>query len=61
MGASLTMIDRHHRHLTHGVREHAIRLREELNARQRPRWTLVDVRWTPKPDGAASADNGNSG
>jgi len=61
MGASLTMIDRHHGHLTRGGREHAIRLLDEPSARQRPRWTLVDVRWTPKPDGAASADNGNIG
>ena len=61
MGASLTMIDRHHGHLTRGVREHAIRLRDELSAEQRPRWTLVDAAWTPKPAAAASQDNGSIG
>jgi integrase len=60
MGASLTMIDRHYGHLARDGREHAIRLLDELSAGQRPRWTLVDVAWTPKPAAAASRDNGSS-
>jgi integrase len=59
MGASLTMIDRHYGHLARDGREHAIRLLDELSAGERPRWTLVDVAWTPKPTAAASEDNGN--
>jgi integrase len=59
MGASLTMIDRHYGHLARDGREHAIRLLDELSAGQRPRWTLVDAAWTPKPAAGASADNGN--
>ena len=59
MGASLTMIDRHYGHLARDGREHAIRLLDELSAGQRPRWTLVDVGWTPPPATAASPDNGN--
>jgi hypothetical protein len=61
MGASLTMIDRHYGHLTRDGREHAIRLLDELSSGQRPRWTLVDARWTPKPATAASRDNGSTG
>jgi len=59
MGASLTMIDRHYGHLARDGREHAIRLLDELSAGERPRWTLVDAAWTPKPAAAAAADNGN--
>jgi integrase len=59
MGASLTMIDRHYGHLARDGREHAIRLLDELSAGERPRWTLVDAAWTPKPTTAASEDNGN--
>jgi hypothetical protein len=36
--------DRHYCHLAHDGHEHAIRLIDELNARERPRWTLVDLR-----------------
>jgi integrase len=61
MGASLTMIDRHYGHLARDGREHAIRLLDELSAEQRPRWTLVDAAWTPKPAAAASRDNGSRG
>jgi hypothetical protein len=61
MGASLTMIDRHYGHLARDGREHAIRLLDELSAGQRPRWTLVDAGWTPKPAASASQDNGSSG
>jgi integrase len=61
MGASLTMIDRHYGHLARDGREHAIRLLDELSAGKRPRWTLVDVAWTPKPAAAASRDNGDIG
>ena len=61
MGASLTMIDRHYGHLARDGREHAIRLLDELSAGERPRWTLVDAAWTPKPAAAASQDNGNNG
>jgi integrase len=61
MGASLTMIDRHYGHLARDGREHAIRLLDELSTGQRPRWTLVDVGWTPKPPTGASRDNGSSG
>jgi integrase len=60
MGASLTMIDRHYGHLARDGREHAIRLLDELSAGQRPRWTLVDAAWTPKPAAAASTDNGST-
>ena len=61
MGASLTKIDCHYGHLAHDGRGHAIRLLNELSAGERPRWTLVDVTWTSKPEAAASRDNGNSG
>jgi hypothetical protein len=61
MGASLTMIDRQYGHLARDGREHSIRLLDELSAGQRPRWTLVDVAWTPEPAIAASRDNGNTG
>ncbi len=57
MGASLTMADRHYGHLARDGREHAIRLLGELSVGKRPRWTLVDVEWTPEPASAASADN----
>jgi integrase len=59
MGASLTMIDRHYGHLARDGREHAIRLLDELSVGQRPRWTLVDVAWTPEPLAAAGRDYGN--
>src|SRR6266498_5742418 len=36
-----------------------IRLLDELSAGQRPRWTLVDAAWTPRPAAAASTDNGS--
>ena len=55
------MIDRHHGHLARDGREHAIRLLDELSASERPRWTLVDAAWTPKPAAAASQDNGSTG
>jgi integrase len=58
-GASLTMIDRHYGHLARDGREHAIRLRDELSAGQRPRWTLVDAAWTPNRAPAATVDNEN--
>jgi integrase len=61
MGASLTMIDRHHGHLARDGREQAIRLLDELSAEQRPRWTLVDAPWTPEPATAASRDNETTG
>jgi integrase len=61
MGASLTMIDRHYGHLARDGREHAIRLLDELSARQRPQWTPVDAAWTPKSAPTASRDNGSSG
>jgi integrase len=61
MGASLTMIDRHYGHLARDGREHAIRLLDEQSVGQRPRWTLVDVAWTPNPAAAASRDNENLG
>jgi hypothetical protein len=57
MGASLTMIDRHYGHLARDGREHAIQLLDELNAGQRPRWTLVDTRWTPEGRPSISPDN----
>jgi hypothetical protein len=31
-----------------------------LSAGQRPRWTLVDAAWTPKPAADASRDNGTA-
>jgi integrase len=60
MGASLTMIDRHYGHLARDGREHAIRLLDELSAGRRPRWTLVDAAWTPKPAAGAGAEKGNA-
>jgi integrase len=60
LGASLTMIDRHYGHLARDGREHAIRLLDERSAGQRPRWTLVDAAWTPKPSATVSRDNGNT-
>src|SRR5919201_1742723 len=59
-GASLTMIDRHYGHLARDGREHAIRLLDELSTGQRPRWTLVDAAWTPKPAAAANQDNAST-
>ena len=61
MGASLTMIDRHYGHLARDGREHAIRLLDELNAEQRPRWTLVDAPWTSRSATDARRDDGNAG
>ena len=61
MGASLTMIDRHYGHLARDGRETCIRLLDELSAGQRPRWTLVDAAWTPKPASEASRHNESSG
>ena len=61
MGASLTMIDRHYGHLARDGREHAILLLVELSAEERPRWTLVDAAWTPKPAATAGRDNRTSG
>jgi len=57
IGASLTMIDRHYGHLARYGREHAIRLLDELSARQRPRWTLVDAGWTSKDPVGVSTEN----
>jgi integrase len=54
MGASLTMINRHYGHLARDGREHAIRLLDDLSHGERPRWTLVDAAWTPKPAAAAT-------
>jgi hypothetical protein len=55
------MIDRHYGHLARDGREHAIRLLDDLSASERPRWTLVDTAWTPKPAATAGVDNGNTG
>jgi hypothetical protein len=54
------MIDRHYGHLARDGRGSAIRFLDELGAGQRPRWTLVDAAWTPKPTTAASRDNGTA-
>ncbi len=48
MGASLTMIDRHYGHLTSDGVDHARRLLDVYSTAQKPRWTLVDARWTPQ-------------
>jgi hypothetical protein len=61
MGAGLTMIDRHYGYFARDGREHAIRLLDEVSAGQRPRWTLVDAAWTPRPSSAASEGNGTTG
>jgi hypothetical protein len=61
MRASLTMIDRHYGHLARDRRGYAIRLLDELSAGQRPRWTLVDVAWTPKAAPTANRDNRTTG
>jgi hypothetical protein len=55
------VIDRHYGHLARDGREHAIGLLDELSARQRPRWTLVDAAWTSKAAGDASGANGITG
>jgi integrase len=57
MGASLTMIARHYGHLARDGREHAIRLRDELSAGERPRWRLMDAAWTPNSATDVSKDN----
>jgi hypothetical protein len=57
VGANLSMIDRHYGHLARDTREHGIRLLDELSTGKRPRWTLVDVAWTPEPAFPASAGN----
>jgi hypothetical protein len=54
LGASLTMIDRHHGHLAHDRGEHDVRLLDELNP---PRWTFVDARWTLCSEHIAEFDN----
>src|SRR6266545_6413682 len=59
--ALVGMIDRHYGHLARDGREHAIRLLDELSTGERPRWTLVDAPWTPRPAAAANRDNGGSG
>ena len=51
------MIDRHYGHLARDGREHAIRLLEGLSAEQRPPWTLVDARWTPKTPAGVTPEN----
>jgi hypothetical protein len=61
MGASLTMIDRHYRHLARDGREHAIKLLDALNAPEFEPWTLVDAAWTPKELAGISPENENSG
>jgi hypothetical protein len=61
LGAGPTMIDRHYGHLAPNRREYAIRLVDEFSARQRPRWTLVDVTWTPKAATHANRDNRTQG
>jgi hypothetical protein len=55
----VTLIDRHHGHLARDGREYAIRLLDEPSAAERPRWTLVDAAWTPKPAAASDRDNEN--
>jgi hypothetical protein len=60
MGANLTMTDRHYGHLARDGREHAIRLLDELSVGKRPRWTLVDVAWTPTSATAATRDSERS-
>jgi hypothetical protein len=60
MGASLTMIDRHYGHLARDGRKHATACSTSSAPDKRPRWTLVDPAWTPKPAPAASQDNGCS-
>ena len=55
------LIDRPYGHHARDGREHAVRLRDELSAWERPRWTLVDAAWTPKATQAASGDNGSKG
>ena len=50
MGASLTMIDRHYRHLAKDGRQHAINLLDTFTAAGAPTSTsvgVVDVTWTP--------------
>jgi hypothetical protein len=54
LGASLTMIDRHHSHLAGERGEHAIQVFDELNL---PRWTFVDARWTLCSEHIAELDN----
>ena len=57
MGASLTMIDRHHGHLARDGREHAHQLLDALNASELERWTLLDAAWTPQTPPVATAAN----
>jgi hypothetical protein len=59
IGASLTMIDRPLRPSRSRRTEHPIGPLDDLSARQRPRWTLVDAAWTPTNPLTACADNEN--
>ena len=60
MGASLTMIDRHHGHLARDGREHAIRLLDGYADIKAGDVQPLDVPWTPQLPIVADHDNGNS-
>ena len=60
MGASLTMIDRHHGHLARDGREHAIRLLDCYADIKASDVQALDVGWTPKLPIVARYDNGSS-
>jgi integrase len=60
MGASLTMIDRHYRHLARDGREHAIRLLDGYADIKAGDVQALDVGWTSQLPIVAGHDNGNS-
>jgi hypothetical protein len=53
------MSDAANGHLARDGRAQAIHLLDQPSAEQRPRWTLVDAAWTPKPALGAIAENRN--
>ncbi len=57
MGASLTMIDRHHGHLARDGRDHAIRLLDTFTDTEAADVHGVDVAWTLKERAVATAAN----
>jgi hypothetical protein len=56
VGASPTISDRHYGHLARDG-QHVNKLLDALNAPEVDPWTLVDARWTPKPEKRRKPDN----
>lgn len=60
MGASLTMIDRHHGHLVRDGRDHAIRLLDSFTHSEGADVHAVDVAWTLHQEVVAHAEDNNT-